>query len=168
MTSHELIFWFFSIATLLCALFVVFGVSPVASAMFLVLMFFFMAGLFVMLDAYFLAIIQILVYAGAVMVLFLFVLMLLDVKDPRRWWWKNMLGVIGGPLAAAGFLAVLARVLIASSWPMSEKPGGFFGELSQVIGPLFRDYLLPFEVTALLLLVATVGVVLLGKKETPP
>lgn len=164
MSGPDLLFWIFSAMMLFCGVLVVFSVNPVSSAMFLVLMFFFMAGLYVLLQAYFLAIIQILVYAGAVMVLFLFVIMLLGVKEPRRWWYKNRIGLIGGPLALAGVAALLGRVLGSANWV--ESPAGEFqATVRDVVTPLFRDYALPFEVIALLLLVATVGVVLLGKKE---
>src|ERR1019366_9403548 len=80
MTFHDILFWLFSIAMLLCGLGVITNRNPVNSAVFLVLLFVCMAGLFVLLEAFFLAVIQILVYAGAVMVLFLFVIMLLDLK----------------------------------------------------------------------------------------
>ena len=77
---HDQLFWFFSIAMLLSGALVVLGRSPITSALFLVLSMFFMAALFVLLEAYFLAIIQVLVYAGAVIVLFLFVIILMDLK----------------------------------------------------------------------------------------
>src|SRR5882762_3068956 len=84
MNVHDILFWFFSIAMLACGFLVITNRNPVASALFLVLLFVFLAGLFVLLEAFFIAAIQVLVYAGAVMVLFLFVIMLLDIKAEER------------------------------------------------------------------------------------
>src|SRR5882757_4444568 len=95
MIFHDILFWFFSIAMLLCGLLVIASRNPVASALFLVLLFVFMAGLFVLLEAFFIAAIQVLVYAGAVMVLFLFVIMLLDIKASERRKFR-VLSVLGG------------------------------------------------------------------------
>ena len=94
MMIADTLFWFFSIALLACGVLVIASRNPVTSAMFLVALFVFMAGLFVLLGAFFLAVIQILVYAGAVMVLFLFVIMLLDIKERQRQHFK-VFGLIG-------------------------------------------------------------------------
>ena len=158
---HDQLFWFFSIAMLLCGLLVIISRSPVNSAMFLVLAFFFMAGLFVLLEAYFLAIIQILVYAGAVMVLFLFVIMLLDIKAEVRRRLK-FLAFAGGAAVAIALGLKLAEVI--KTVPATDaKP--IAGTTEAVGTLLFTQYLLPFEVTSVLLLVAMVGVVLLSKKD---
>lgn len=165
MVGEQILFWIFSTLLLLSGLLVILSVSPVASAMFLILLFFFMACLFVLLDAFFLAIIQILVYAGAVMVLFLFVIMLLDAKEPRRWWWKNTAGLIGAPIAACSFLLILGKVLGKAQWPQLAGTAEISGAVREIVRPLFAEYMLPFVVTSLLLLVATIGVVLLGRRE---
>ena len=163
MMLHDTLFWFFSVAMLLCGVLVISSRNPVTSAMFLVALFVFMAGLFVLLEAFFLAAIQILVYAGAVMVLFLFVIMLLDLKAgaQRQFRW---LGVSGGLIVAGAFVWELGVILKAPV--VAAVPGkvDFGGGLEAVVKPLFVNYMLPFEVTALLLLVAMVGVVLLSKK----
>ena len=104
MNVYDILFWFFSIAMLLCGALVIFNRNPVTSAMFLILLFFFMAGLFVLLEAFFLAAIQVLVYAGAVMVLFLFVIMLLDLKGEERRKIKA-LGIVGGVVSVGAILA---------------------------------------------------------------
>ena len=138
--------------------------SPVTSAMFLVMLFVFMAGLFALLEAFFLAAIQVLVYAGAVMVLFLFVIMLLDVRasQQRR---VKLLAVFGG-VAVAGALAwELILILQQPVRPLAGSDTNLHGGLEAVVKPLFANYMLPFEVTALLLLVAMVGVVLLSKRD---
>ena len=163
MVIHDTLFWFFSTAMLLCGLGVIASRNPVNSAMFLVLLFFFMAGLFVLLEAFFLAAVQILVYAGAVMVVFLFVIMLLDIKASERRKFR-MLAVLGG-FGVAGAFAWELRIILGRPVPPLATSGEFHGGLKDVVTPLFANYMLPFEVTALLLLVAMIGVVLLSKKE---
>jgi NADH-quinone oxidoreductase subunit J len=159
---HDQLFWFFSIAMLLSGVLVVLGRNPVASAMFLVLSLFFMAGLFVLLEAYFLAIIQILVYAGAVIVLFLFVIMLLDLKaeDVRQF---KRFGVFGALVVAGALAWKLASVVMAMPLAAAKPVVGTTEAMGRL---LFTQYLLPFEVTSVLLLIAMVGVVLLSRKET--
>ena len=130
MNIHDILFWFFSIAMLVCGLLVIANRNPVTSAMFLVLLFVFMAGLFVLLEAFFIAAIQILVYAGAVMVLFLFVIMLLDIKASERRKFK-VLGVVGGIAVALAFVWELVIILsqsvqAADQWRcgVARRPGG--------------------------------------------
>jgi NADH-quinone oxidoreductase subunit J len=158
---HDQLFWFFSIATLLSGLLVIASRSPVNSAMFLVVSLFFMAGLFALLEAYFLAIIQVLVYAGAVMVLFLFVIMLLDLKAGWHRQFK-VISFIGGVGVAIAF-GIKLFGLIQRLPPAVDKP--VVGATEAIGRLLFTQYLLPFEVTSLVLLVAMVGVVLLAKRE---
>ncbi len=163
MIVHDTLFWFFSIAMLLCGVGVIVSRNPVNSAMFLVVLFFFMAGLFVLLEAFFLAAIQVLVYAGAVMVLFLFVNMLLDIKATERRRFR-VFAVLGG-CAIAGALVWELGIILNKPVETLATGGEFHGGLKDVVAPLFTNYMLPFEVTALLLLVSMVGVVLLSKKE---
>jgi NADH-quinone oxidoreductase subunit J len=149
---------------LLCGVLVIANRNPVASALFLVLLFVFLAGLFVLLEAFFIAAIQVLVYAGAVMVLFLFVIMLLDIKASERRK-SNALGVFGGAAVAAAFVWELRLILHQPVQSLAVGNDELRGGLEQVVRPLFANYMLPFEVTALLLLVAMIGVVLLSKRE---
>ena len=159
---NDTLFWFFSIAMLLSGVLVVLGRNPVTSALFLVLSLFFMAGLFVLLEAYFLAIIQILVSAGAVIVLFLFVIMLLDLKTENVRQFKRF--GAGGALLVAGALAwKLASVVMAMPAADAKPVVGTTEAMGKL---LFTQYLLPFEVTSVLLLIAMVGVVSLSRKET--
>ncbi len=164
MIVHDMLFWLFSIAMLVCGFLVIFSRNPVASALFLVMLFVFLAGLFVLLEAFFIAAIQVLVYAGAIMVLFLFVIMLLDIKASERRKFRA-LGVFGGIAVAAAFVWEMEVIVTRPLKPLSTGADQLSGGLEQVVKPLFTNYLLPFEVTALLLLVAMVGVVLLSKKE---
>jgi NADH-quinone oxidoreductase subunit J len=164
MSIHDTLFWFFSIAMLLCGVLVIASRNPIHSALALVLLFVCMAGLFVLLEAFFIAAIQVLVYAGAVMVLFLFVIMLLDLKASARRRFA-FLGVLGGLAVAGAFvweLGIILKTPVASAVTGKADSGG---GLEAVVKSLFANYMLPFEVTALLLLAAMVGVVLLSKKE---
>ena len=159
---HDQLFWFFSIAMLLSGVLVVLGRNPITSAMFLVLSLFFMAGLFVLLEAYFLAIVQVLVYAGAVMVLFLFVIMLLDLKAGSARQFKRF-GVAAGLVVAAALVWKLANVIAVIPAAGARPVVGTTEAMGRL---LFTQYLLPFEVTSVLLLIAMVGVVALSRKET--
>ena len=166
MDLNNILFYIFTVLTLGCGAHVVanpFSRNPVTSAMFLVLTIISMAGLFVLLHAFFLAAVQILVYAGAVIVLFLFVIMLLDLKAEamRR---IKVYGVLAGIVAVGAILAIFLKSLAATlfnneSHPMAE---GGTADLGKV---LFTRYVLPFEVVSVLLLVAMVGVILLSKKN---
>ena len=160
------LFWFFAILMLGFACLVIINRNPVASALSLVVSFLAMAALFVSLDAFFIGVIQVLVYAGAVMVLFLFIIMLLDIKaeERRR---LNLVPTIGGLLVALGFVYQL--VVVLHRFPAGDKP---FPALSTTnlddvrnVGMiLFSRYNLPFQVVGVLVLVSTIGVVILSKK----
>ena len=161
----DVLFYVFAALTLLCAVLVVanpFSRSPVTSAMFLVLAIISMSGLFLLLHAFFLAAVQILVYAGAVMVLFLFVIMLLDLKEEARRKIK-FFGLAAGIIAVGGIVSIfvksLASVKAASENPKLEGDTYALGKL------LFTQYTLPFEIVSVLLLVAMIGVILLSKKK---
>src|SRR5258708_33213075 len=162
----DIVFYVFALLTLVCAYLVIanpFSLNPVTSAMFLVLSIASLAGLFVLLNAFFLAAVQVLVYAGAVMVLFLFVIMLLDLKveERRR---IRLFGVIGGIISVGAILFVfLASLANASFGGMS--PPTLKGDTASLGKLLFTQYLLPFEIVSILLLVAMIGVILLSKRE---
>jgi NADH-quinone oxidoreductase subunit J len=164
---QDLFFYLFAALTLLCGLLVVvnpFSRNPVTSAMFLVLTIVSLAGLFVLLHAFFLAAVQVLIYAGAVMVLFLFVIMLLDLKEEARRKFKAfgvVTGVVSvGALGAQTFHTIWTSHLGRGLNPQVEGATGVLGAL------LFTRYLLPFEIVSVLLLVAMVGVILLSKKDS--
>lgn len=166
---QSLFFWLFSVLMLAFAVMVVVQRNPVASALSLVVSFMGLAALFVLLDAYFIAVIQVLVYAGAVMVLFLFIIMLLDLRAEERRKW-NPLGLVGGVAVTLGFGALLAKVL--HRFPDGHKP---FPPLAPGLNPtddvhrigltLFSGYNLPLQVVGVLVLVATIGIVVLSKRE---
>ena len=168
---QDALFYIFAFLALMFGFLVVanpFSRNPVTSAMFLVLTIISMAGLFVLLHAFFLAAVQVLVYAGAVMVLFLFVIMLLDLKAEERRRIKA-LGIGGGLVSAGAILAIfLTSLWITSrgstSLGVADSPT-LEGGTVPLAKLLFTHYLLPFEIVSVLLLVAMVGVVLLSKKD---
>jgi NADH-quinone oxidoreductase subunit J len=212
-SAVELAFWILGAVAVGSSILVIAGRNPVASLLFLVIAFFALAGLFVTLEAHFLAAIQILVYAGAILVLFLFVIMLLNLGSPE----EADVRLRRGPAAAlalfgaVGFALLLFLVVgrleapaggesgaaqrVGSAEAASSAPGvaesgvaadaaargvaesgvaagagaadpaDAVGTTAALGTALFRDYLLPFEVTSLLLLVAMVGAVMLAKRE---
>jgi len=160
-------FWFFATLMIAFGLCVVLLRNPVSCAMSLVMSFISMAALFVTLDASFIGIIQVLVYAGAVMVLFLFIIMLLNLKEEksRR---LNFGATLGGALVVAAFLTILTRLVISN--PAFAKPlpllsGSQVDDVKSVGFTLFHSFGLPFEIVGVLLLVATVGVIILSHRS---
>ena len=162
----SILFYVFAFLTLTCGFLVVlnpFSTNPVTSAMFLVLTIASLAGLFVLLHAFFLAAVQILVYAGAVMVLFLFVIMLLDLPAEERRKGKKA-GMVLGLIAVGAIVVMILRGLARS--PLGSDPTPALEGSTIPLGRLlFTQYLLPFEIISVLLLVAMVGVILLSKKD---
>ena len=161
------LFWIFAVLTLLFAVGVVIFRSPVSSAMSLVMSFVGLAALFVTLDAFFIAVVQVLVYAGAVMVLFLFIIMLLDLRTEGRRPVK-LAAWAGGGLVFAGFLFALSKVVFSLPALWRTKPDialAGVNDVAQVGLALFRNFNLPFQIIGVLLLVATIGVVVLSRRE---
>jgi NADH-quinone oxidoreductase subunit J len=164
---QDILFYIFAALTLICGFLVVanpFSRNPVTSAMFLVLTIVSMAGLFVLLHAFFLAAVQILVYAGAVIVLFLFVIMLLDIREEQQ---RRVyrLGAVFGALVA-GAVAYLLVATVRAARPGEGLADPVLEGSTAALGTkLFTDYLLPFEILAVVLLVAMVGAVLLSKRD---
>ncbi len=160
-------FWFFSALMLLFGAGVVVNRNPVASALSLVVSFLGLAALFMTLDAFFIGIIQVLVYAGAVMVLFLFIIMLLDLRaeERRR---TNFVAFAGGAAVAVVFFGQLYLVigqLRQAKQPFPALPVSHPDDVRSVGLLLFGNYNLPFQIIAVLVLVATIGVIVLSKKE---
>jgi len=166
-------FYLFGIIAIASALAFVTRKSPVAAALWLVNTMFSLAALYVLLDAHFIGVIQVLVYAGAIMVVFLFVIMLLnlghasDAGDARGMGWKLAAGLVG--LALLGQVFALTRVQVPEALVLPENAVAdqvaATGAIAPIAGPLFNEYLLAFEVTSVLLLAAVVGAVVLGKRR---
>jgi NADH-quinone oxidoreductase subunit J len=161
------LFWIFAVLTVVFGTAVVLNRNPVASALCLVVSFLGLSALFMSLDAFFVGIIQVLVYAGAVMVLFLFIIMLLDIRaeERRR---INWFAAVGGMGVALLLLLQICTVI------------GHFQPARRIFPPLassttddvwnigrllFSNYNLPFQIIGVLVLVATIGVVLLSRRE---
>jgi len=166
------VFWIFGVIAMGSALLCITRKNPIASALWLVVTLFAVAALFVLLDAQFIAALQVLVYAGASMVLFLFVIMLLNLGRPGP---TDIKGPAGLVIAAvlAGALLLQLRVLSQSTLPSAiQLPAGTVAALQQqqgiigaVANPLFGAYLIPFEIASVLLLAAIVGAVVLAKRK---
>src|SRR5581483_2660891 len=163
MSLPDILFYVFAALAFGCGVMVLASKNPVTSAMFLVLTIASLAGLFVLLQAFFLAAIQILVYAGAVMVLFLFVIMLLDLKAEERRHIQRV-GIAGGIVSVGTLVWVFCKSLRATSLA-AAPPADAAPPLPDLFKLLFTGYLLPFEIVSVLLLVAMVGVILLSKRD---
>jgi NADH-quinone oxidoreductase subunit J len=160
-----MLYWYILTAlTLLGALAVILAKNPIHSVLALVFTFFCISGHYVLLNAQFLMVVNIIVYAGAIMVLFLFVIMMLDLRrnqpDSKNKWIKLAGVATGGVL-----LIVLVLILKNNNWapnPTADSQVGLVQNLGKV---LYTKYLLPFELVTVLFFVAMVGAVLLGKRE---
>lgn len=161
-----LLFWIFALLLLVFGAAVVLNRNPIASALSLVVCFAALAALFMTLDAFFIGIIQVLVYAGAVMVLFLFIIMLLDLRvEERRK--INAVATFGGAAVAAAFF--LQMYLVVGQLRIARRPFTALppqtDDVRNVGALLFSNYNLPFQIIGVLVLVATIGVVVLSKRE---
>ncbi|MBN1587056.1 MAG: NADH-quinone oxidoreductase subunit J [Candidatus Omnitrophica bacterium] len=165
---EPILFYTFAAIAVLSALLVVLGRQPMYSVLALIITLFCLAGLFVLLQAYFLAAIQIVVYAGAVLVLFLFVIMLLNLdqaEGPKaQITGIKFAGLITAGLFLAATVQIVARVPVFTATPTS-------GSTAEIAFLLFTKYLVPFELISVLLLIAIIGAVKLtgrGPSELPP
>ena len=161
---ETILFAAFALASILAALLTITAPAPIASALYLVVTLFCVAGLYVLLAAPFVAAIQIIVYAGAVLVLILFVIMLLNLKPVEE---KISIPWHAAGIAVAGLLLLVAFLTIMSVSsllpPASPLPSGY-GTVGQVGRLLFTKYLYAFEVVSVLLLLAVIGAVALIRK----
>lgn len=161
----NLLFYVFAFLTVACAALVVVNKNPVNGAMFLLLSLVGLAGLFVMLDAALLAFVLILVYAGAVVALFLFIIMLLDTRPEHLKPFKKLsifASTVGGALLLLGVYSLSTRVILPPGAPTGPAP-----TLKNYAEQLFTTYLLPVQVVGFLLLIAMLGVIVLSKKFAP-
>jgi len=163
---NPFLFWFFAFLMLVFGAAVIINRNPIASALSLVICFMGLSALFMSLDAFFIGIIQVLVYAGAVMVLFLFIIMLLDLRaeNLRK---MNYVSVAGGvAVAVALFIQICFVVgqLNAAKQPFPALTAKS-DDVHNIGVMLFTNYNLPFQIIGVLVLVATIGVVVLSKRE---
>ena len=160
------LFWVFALMTLTFGAAVVVNRNPVASALSLVVSFLGLAALFMSLDAFFVGIIQVLVYAGAVMVLFLFIVMLINLQteERRRINWLAVAGGIGVALILVVQICFVIGHFQAARQTFPPLARSTTDDVWNIGALLFRDYNLPFQIVGVLVLVATIGVVLLSKR----
>lgn len=158
------VFLYFAAVIVMAALLVVVLRNPIYSALSLLVMFFHVAGLYVTLHAEFLAAIQIIVYAGAILVLYLFVVMLLNVKREERYNQQGMVALfLGVVLLTEAVLLVVSRGFTVAT-PDPGREGSAVGNTESIGEVLYSTYLFPFEIASLILLVAMIGAVILSKK----
>lgn len=162
----QILFWFLSILALLSAILVVVSKNPVHSVLWLILVFFAISGHYLLMNAQFLAIVNLIVYAGAIMVLFLFVFMLMNLNadtEPQKNKWLKIAGVVAGGSLLLVLVAALKKADMKGQ--LAEMNTGSIGLIHNLGLTLFNDYVVPFEISSVLFLSAMVGVVVIGKKE---
>ena len=160
------LFWVLSVMSLFSALMVITSKNPMHSVIWLIIVFFAISGHYLLLNAQFLAIVNIIVYAGAIMVLFLYVLMLMDLKketEPPKNRWLKLAGAVAGGSLLLVLIAALKKADIANQ--IAETRTGDIGLIENLGKVLFSDYVVPFEISSILFLSAMVGAVVIGKKE---
>ena len=160
------LFYMLSAIMIISALLVVFSKNPVNSVIFLIICFIAMAGHYILLNAQFLAVVHIIVYTGAIMVLFLFVIMLLNLNRaiiPQKSRITRVTAVITGGIF---FLVLLAATRLTFEIHARYPFKNDIGLVSEVGKTLFNEFLLPFEISSVLFISAMVGAIMFGKKDT--
>jgi len=162
----QILFWILAIASLFSALMVITSKNPVFSVIWLIVTFFTISGHYVLLNAQFLAVVNIIVYAGAIMVLFLFVIMLMNLSkdtEPQKNPWLRLVGAVAGGC----LLLVLVAALRTTETQMTQLGSGNIGLIQNLGRVLFSEYVVPFELSSVLFLTAMIGAVVIGKREEP-
>lgn len=167
MEPTEILFWIISAIAIFSALMVLLSKNPVYSVLWLIVVFFCITNHYILLNAQFLAIVNMIVYAGAIMVLFLFVIMLMNlnsITEPRRTLWIRLAGVVSG-----GLLLTVIISTVRSAVDLNDKKAlmntGDIGLIENLGKVLFTSYAIPFEISSILFLSAMVGAVVIGKKQ---
>lgn len=175
LTGQGLLFAILAVAALVTGILTVANTNPLRAALFLVANLFCIAGMYLLLNAYFLATVQVIVYAGAIMVLFLFVIMLLNLGAPDRSRdrirWQVPAAIAAGLVLAGVFGGVIATSVGAPQPPSEIGANGIAMGTTQGIGKELYSpslpWLFPFEITSVLLLIAVIGSVVLARRSTP-
>jgi NADH-quinone oxidoreductase subunit J len=165
MDVFEILFWLLTVMAISCALGVVLSRNPINSVLFLIATFFSISGHYILMNAQFLAIVNIIVYAGAIMVLFLFVIMLMNLNadaEPQKSRLVQFAGIISGGVL---FLVILAALRESTTRGVLEKSSTDIGLIKNLGMTLFTKYVLPFEISSVLFLSAMIGAMVIGKKE---
>lgn len=166
MSITEILFAVLTVMALFGAMMVITSRNPIYSVLWLILTFFAISGHYILLNAQFLAIVNIIVYAGAIMVLFLFVIMLMNLNkeiEPSRNRWLKIAGAIGGGCLMLVLVAALRDIDIKDN--IARVGDGDIGLLKNLGKELFTTYVVPFEISSILFLSAMVGAVVIGKKN---
>lgn len=167
MSTTAILFWFLSALALLGATMVLISKNPVHSILWLIVVFFAISGHYILLNAQFLAIVNLIVYAGAIMVLFLFVVMLMNLNsesEPQR----NNRFKFAGAISGGCLMLIMIDVIRSASEVQNATAifkEGSIGLIKTLGKVLFNDYVVPFEISSVLFLSAMVGAVVIGKKE---
>ena len=159
------LFYFLSFAAIFCAVMVVISKNPVHSVMYLILTFFCIAGHYLLLNAQFLAIVHLIVYAGAIMVLFLFVIMLLNLNQDSVTKGSYLLPLAGALSGGTPLLVLVSALKRSDTLIQQSAADASLGMLKTLGKVLYTDYVLPFEIASVLFLIAMVGSVILSKKD---
>ena len=162
----QILFWLLSVMALFSALMVITSKNPIHSVIWLIVVFFAISGHYLLMNAQFLAIVNIIVYAGAIMVLFLYVLMLMDLKkenEPQKNRWLKLAGAVAGGSLLLVLVAALKKADVMQN--IAETRVGDIGLIENLGKILFSEYVVPFEISSILFLSAMVGAVVIGKKE---
>jgi NADH-quinone oxidoreductase subunit J len=166
MHINEILFWFLTALALFSAMMVVFSKNPVHSVLWLIMVFMAITGHYIIMNAQFLAIVNMIVYAGAIMVLFLFVIMFMNLNAEselqKSKWMKFAAVLSGGSL----MLILIAALKDNDGFISSMRGEGSIGLIKNLGKVLFTDYVVPFEISSILFLSAMVGAVVLAKKDS--
>ena len=165
MAITQILFWFLTVLALVAAVGVVTSKNLIFSVLWLIVVFFSISGHYVLMNAQFLAIVNIIVYAGAIMVLFLFVIMLMNLNaeaEPVKNVYMKMAGIISGLSLLIVLIAALSQ---SASTDTVMRRGSGIGLIKNLGNALFTDYVVPFEIASVLFLSAMVGAIVIGKKD---
>ena len=166
MNVSQVLFYFLSVMALGSAIMVVISKNPVHSVLWLVVTFFAISGHYLLLNAQFLFIVNLIVYAGAIMVLFLFVIMLINLNsdtEPKKNKWLKLAGIVAGGCLMLVLVAALKEA--EKKGAIAQYNSGNIGLIKNLGQVLYTDYVVPFEISSVLFLSAMVGAVVIGKRD---
>lgn len=167
MPIETILFFLFSLVAAVSAVIMITRANPLMSAIFLIINFFSLAGLYLLLNAQFISVAQVIVYTGAIMVLFLFVLMLLNFKSEESILsTRRTVKILAIAVAAVVFLQLAYIIMISAGRSSSARADGISaGTIEHIGNELYVHYIIPFEISGFLLLAATIGALVLAKKK---
>jgi NADH-quinone oxidoreductase subunit J len=167
MSTIQILFFLLGVLAIFSAIMMLISKNPVHSVLWLITVFFAISGHYILLNAQFLAIVNLIVYAGAIMVLFLFVIMLMNLNadaEPRKHLWMKLAGVISGGCFLMVLISLVRQTVEITGKTALVKEGNI-GLIKNLGKALFSDFVVPFEISSVLFLSAMVGAVVIGKKD---